>query len=360
LIHDIALFLLSGIVLLACSRPASPPQAATPTLAEELIVYGWSGYLPQSILDSFTKEYGVRVNYETYGTQEEAVLALQAGKSCDVLIMGIDLIQTLVQADLLAEINYRHIPNFQNVSPNFRELAYDPGNKYSVLIQWGTAGLVVRTDLVAAPVKQWADLWDERHAGKIGLWALPRDVIGLGLKSLGYSVNSEDPAELEAALARLIQLKPRVFFLDLALSEASTYLVSGEATIIYGWSYDVLEARKKLSTIDYVLPEEGALLWGDNLTIPANSPNGYTAELFINFLLRPEISAQFTNEIYVATPNEAARDYIHPEILADPIIFPPEALLQEAEILFSLSPEGQRRHDEIWQRFLAAPPVGPG
>ena len=351
-----AAWLIAALSLVAaCSSPAaSPTPAPTPPLAKELILYNWAGYMPQPVLDAFTAEFGVKVTYEVYETPEQAVENIQAGQAYYVVVMGNEMIPALMADGLLAEIDYRNVPNFKNISANFRDLSYDPGNRHSVPFNWGTTGLLVRSDLVAEPVTRWADLWDERYAGKVAVWPIESELIPIALKSLGYSVNSENPAELEAALERLLELKKNVFFWDLDAPSIVPPLLSGEAVIADGWAYDALTGRDENEAIVYVLPAEGTILWGDNFVIPANSPNKRTAELFLNFLLRPEISAQIANELYYANANEAARALIDPDVLNDPLVFPPEDALRNAEILLPLSPEGQALHDDIWARFMAA------
>ncbi len=348
-----------GSLLSGCSPAA--PEATTPASpspqASTLVFYNWAGYMPQSVLDAFASEYGIKVDYQIYETQEAAELDLRAGKVYDVVVMSNDLIPGLVADGLLATIDYRHVPNFKNVAANFRDLAYDPGNAHSVMFQWSTSGLLVRADLVKGGIKRWADLWDPRYAGKIGLWAIQRDVLGLALKALGYSANSEKPAELEAALQRLLVLKPNVFTMDMNLPSSVPFLASGEAAVVYGWPFDVLEARNANLPVEYILPEEGTMLYGDNLVIPANSPRKAEAETFIDFILRPEISAQIVNEIMTGTANEAALPLVDPAIRNDPVIFPPTETLKGAEIILPLSPQGKKLYEETWQRFLDASPV---
>lgn len=342
------------IILTGCvATPASAPTPTPPILVDELVLYDWVGDMPPAILEAFTAEYGVKVTYLTYETQEEAVANIQAGQVYDVVVMGNELIPTLVAEKLLAGITRQNIPNFKNISASFRDLAYDPGNQYSIPYTWGTSGIVVRSDLLQEPVTRWADLWDQRYAGKIVLWALPRYAISATLKSLGYSANSENPTELEAAFQHMLKLKANVFFTEETDVSVAPYLVSGQATIAPGSTLDAVQGRLENEAINYVLPKEGALLWGDNIVIPANSPHQYTAELFLNFLLRPEISAQITNQNYYATANDAARAFIDPAILNDPIIFPPNHSLENAEIILPLSPSGQKLYNDIWERFEA-------
>ena len=330
---------------------ATPP--ASP--AKELIVYDWPGYMPQSVLDAFTAEYGTKVTLLTYETQEEAVANLEAGMASDVVLVDGRYVPNLIARNLLAEIDYQNVPNFKNVAADFRDLAFDPGNRHSVLFEWGTTGILARQDRLAAPVTRWADLWDARYAGKVGLWPYRATMMAIALKAGGSPLNPSDLGALAAAGESLLRLKQNAFMVDPTLSTAAKYVTDGEAVMVVGWSFDALEARKQNDDIRYVVPEDGTILWGDNLVIPASSPNKHTAELLINFLLRPEISAQFVNETFIATTNEAARLFIKPELRENPIIFPPSDVVKKGEWLAPSTPEAQKLEEEIWARFMASP-----
>ena len=347
------------ILLGGCYAPVSTP-APSPTpepLAKELVFYDWAEDMPQSVIDAFTREYGIKVKYPVYESQEEAIDNIRAGNVYDVVVMESRFVPLLVQEDLLARLHKEKLPNLRNISANFRELAYDPANQYSVPYNWGTTGLVVRTDLVDQPVRRWADLWDPRYAGRVALWmGERREVIGIALKSLGYSVNSENNGQLEQALQRLIKLKPHAVALeDYDSGNAADAMISSEIVIAMGYAGDIINAREHLDSIVYVLPEEGALIWNDTFVIPANSPHQYTAELFLNFLLRADVNAMIANENLYATPNEAALPYIEPEIRNNPVIFPSTRELTNAELILPLSPKGQELYDKIWQQFVSSP-----
>jgi spermidine/putrescine transport system substrate-binding protein len=339
---------------MACSGPAATPTPTPPRLAEELIFYDWEEDIPQSVLDGFTEEYGVRVTYLTYEAQEDALANIQAGKVYDVVVLDNDYIPEFVRRDLLAEIDYRNVPNFKNISASFRDLAYDPGNKHSLPFNWGTTGLVIRSDLVEKPVTRWADLWQLADAHKIAMRDEPRDQLGAALKSLGYSINTEDPDELEKALEHLLEIRPQVVVVDPYAEAVIPLLVSGEVVAVIGWAEDALEGREEHESIVYVLPEEGPMLWGDNFVIPTNSPRKVTAEVFLNYLLRPQVAAQIVNENTYASANESASPYIDPEIRDDPVIFPSSEDLANAEIYLPLTAEGEALYQDTWQRFKAA------
>jgi spermidine/putrescine transport system substrate-binding protein len=348
--------LLLFLALLAASRllpqagPSLGPQAQGP-----LVVYGWAGYMPQGILDAFEAAYGVSVEYITYSDQEEALAALRAGeRTIDVVVLGDTYLREAVVAGLLAELNYENIPNFRNLGADFRDLAYDPQNIHSVIIQWGTTGIVARTDRLAAPVTTWADLWNPAYAGKVGVWPYASDLIGIALKSLGYSINSEEPAELAAAAERLALLRKNAYLLDLNQATGAENLLDAETVMIYGWSYDAMQAQAQLDTIAYILPQEGTILWSDSVAIPARSLNKQTAEHFIDFLLEPEISARMVNELWIASSNEAARALIDPAILNNPIVYPEDDSLAQAEFTIEVGAVSRQRRMRIWADFLAA------
>jgi spermidine/putrescine transport system substrate-binding protein len=349
--------LLVLILLASCGSPTPIPiPTSTPvTLAPELVFYDWEEDMPQQVLDAFTQEYGVKIKYLVYESQEDAIATLRSGEAYDVVVMESRFIPLLAQEGLLEKLNQSNIPNLKNISANFRELAYDPHNDYSVPYNWGTTGLVVRNDLVAEPVTRWADLWDPRYRDHVGLWiGQVREVLGLTLKSLGYSANSENPVELEHALRRLLELKPYIIQLEeYDLNSSAGVMAGGLAYISMGYAGDAISGMELNPGIQYILPEEGALLWNDTFIIPANSPNQYTAEVFLNFLLRPEINAMIANVNLYATTNEASLALIDPEILNNPMIYPPNADLINAELILPLSLEGQQLHDEIWERFQA-------
>ncbi len=350
----IVAILASLTLLAACdSSEAEPTSTPEPMLAESLIFYDWPEDLIKVVFEEFTQEYGVQINYEVYNSSEEAIENMHNGEIYDLVVMENQYIPNLIAGGLLAEIDYRNVHNFKNISANFRNLNYDPDNKHSVPYNWGSTGILVRSDLVSQPISHWADLWDPRYAGQVAMWELPRYTLGVSLKSLGYSVNTENPDELEIALQHLLELKPNAAWLYEEDTSADI-VVSGAAVLAVGWAYDVWAAQEQDENVIYVLPQEGPILWGDNFIIPANSPRKYTAEVFLNFLLRPEISARIINENYYPMANDAATPLVDPEILNDPVVYPTNDDLRNAEILLPLSAKGEKLYAEIWERFMAA------
>lgn len=356
------LWICSCLLMSAMTLPGGAAQAGdTPQdngNGKEIIVYNWLEDIPQSVLDEFTRETKIRISIKVFNSQEEAVANIRDRHVYDVAVIDGRFVPSLAREGLLQQLNYQNILNFKYISPNFRGLTYDPDNRFCVPYSWGTTGLLVNTGIKHPPVKRWADLWSEHYAGKVAISAsYPRESLGLTLKSLGYSANSEKPAELEAALAKLLQLQLEPSFLYRYYPDFGTpAMASGQVLVAVGFSGDLLESQKIGLPVDYILPEEGLLLWGDTFVVPASSRNQAAAELFIDFILRPEVSAEIVNQKYYASANEAARPFVDPQVLKNTAIYPTDSMLMKAEIIQALSPAGQRLYDTVWQKFLDAYP----
>lgn len=340
------------LALAGCGSRVDAAPMTMPVAPAELVFFGWPDDAIAGVFPAFTQETGIKIRYAAYSSQEEAMARMRAGEVYDIVDLDSQLIPKAIKEGLLAPIDRQHVPHANFISPNFRDLIYDPGDRYTIPYSWGTTGIVVRSDLVAHPVTKWADLWDPAYHGKVVLWRnSPRYVLGLALRSLGYSANSENPAELEEALDALIALKPHAIWLEDAPSSAPL-LVSGEAMLALGWAYDYWTAKQAEAAIVYVLPADGVIQWIDALAIPATSSNQYAAEMFLDFILRPEISGQIVNANYYPIANDAARPYIDPALLADPVVYPPGDDLQHAEWLLPLDDATEKLYADVWQRFL--------
>lgn len=346
----VAAALLAG----GCGPAATDAPDSAPAARDQFRFLSWADDLPASVIEAFEAEFGVELVYESYESTEEAVERLRAGREFDIAVIDGPYIPGLAAAGLLAEIDYRRVPNFRHVSANFRDLAFDPGNRYSVTYNWGLAGLIVRNDLVDRPVAAWRDLWDPAFAGRVLAWDDRDILIGITLRSLGYSINTDSPEQLDEALEKLLQLRSNAVTSGYSPDIAMESLSTGQAVLMFGWSADALRAREEGLDVGFVLPEEGSIQWIDNFVIPASSRRKELAEAFIDFMLRPEISALVVNEHYYPTANESAYPYIDPEILADPLIVPPAAKVASAEVHAPTSPRTRELHERIWAAYLAA------
>jgi spermidine/putrescine-binding protein len=298
----IALFMALVVLLSACG-------GQTQSQSTELNLYAWSEYIPQALLDGFTEETGIKVNYDTYSSNEELLAKLQAGASgYDVIIPSDYTVAIMAKQNLLEELDLAKIPNFSNIADEFKDRDFDPGNKYSIPYQWGTVGLAIDRDKVTQPVTKWADLWDPAFEGKVVLLDDEREVIGMILQMLGYDKNSTNEAELEEAKAKLIELMPNVRLFD--SDSPKTALLAGEVWLGQTWNGEAAIAHSENPAIDYICPEEGCGIWIDNFAIPKGAPHEDAALAFINYALTPEASVLITQEFPYSNPNRAALEHM--------------------------------------------------
>jgi spermidine/putrescine-binding protein len=319
-------------------------------LAKELHVYNWSEYIDPEIYEDFEQEFGVKVIEDTFASNEDLLAKLQAGATGYDLIVPSDyMVAIMIELDLLAEINYDNIPNFGNIDETFKDPPYDPGNKFSVPYQWGTTGIGYNAELFDDAPGSWAYIFDpamaSENAGRISMLNDSREAIGAALKYLGYSVNSTDEQELEQAKQLLIQQKEWVAAYDSDGFE--DLLAAGEVDIGHGWSGDYFAAAEEAEHVWYIIPEEGGVIWTDNLAIPKTAPSQYTAEVFIDYLLRPEVGAKITNYTWYGSPNKASAEFIDAEILEEPAIYPPPEVMEKLEFLRDVG-EATTIYDRIW------------
>lgn len=287
---------------------ASAPASA----AEKIVISNWDGYMPADLLENFTKETGIEAEHAVHATNEEIMGKVTAGggKGYDVLFVSGQFVEALAKLGLVAELDHANIPNIANLYPEAGQLGYDPGNKYSVPYAWGTTGLCYRSDLVSTPPTSWMDLLkpSDELKGKITMLATDRWLMGAGLKALGYSVNSTDEAEIEAAKELLIEAKKNL----LAYDDTTFYskLVSGEASLVHAWdgwcNYGIAEN----ADIKYVVPKEGTDMWVDTMVVTAASEHKAAAEAFINYVLRPEVHRWVAENILYKVPNKAAMEAV--------------------------------------------------
>lgn len=347
-------FIMIGLGLIACIPNTPDAQnTATPTLAKSIRFHSWVADVPQEILDRFTAETGVAVEFITYESQDEAMSNLRNGEIFDVVVLNNEYVAVAISENRLAELDYSQLTNFRNISVNFRDLVYDPQNRHSVPYNWGTFGIVVNPEKVTTPITKWADLWNEEFSGKLVIWNGTRTTLGFVLKTLGYDPNTTNLDELAEAEAKLMELRPSVLSFVGASADVVPLLTTGEGAIAAGYVGDIFAARSEGITLEYILPEEGTLLWGDNFVIPVNSANAYTAHIFVNFLLQPESAATILEYNYYSSPNEGVAPLVAEELGNDPLIFPPNDVLRDASLLLALPTDIEARYSAIWDAFVA-------
>ncbi|MES4787023.1 MAG: spermidine/putrescine ABC transporter substrate-binding protein, partial [Nitrospiraceae bacterium] len=204
-----------------------------------------------------------------------------------------------------------------------QRLPYDPENRYSIPYLWGTVGIGYDAEAIPEAPESWNILWDPRYKGKISMLNDQREVIGAALRSIGQSLNSTNPAVIEAAKRKLLAQKPLV---KAYTSESyDQLLLSGEVALAHGWGGAVARAMRERPSIRYVVPKEGATIWADCLVVLKSSRNRDLAMRFINYLLDPEVAARTTNRIFFASSNREAKELVEPSIRANPAVYPPDS-----------------------------------
>jgi len=349
-------------VLLTAAMTAGCAQAAEPeTPAEEQVLnlFAWSEYVPQALLDGFTEETGIKVNYDAYSSNEEMYAKISAGAS------GYDIIQpsdywvgVMSREGLLQELDLTKIPNISNADPSLPYELYDPGHKYTVPWQWGSVALAVNTEKVTEPITTFRDLLDPAYAGRIVLLDDERQVIGAALLVLGYSPNTTDPAQLEEAKQLLIDLVPSVKLFD--SDTPSTAILTGEADLGLIWNGEAAIAHAENPAITYVYPSEGTVFWYDNMAIVTGAAHPEAAHAFMNYILRPEASLLITKEFPYSNPNQAALTLLQTQdpdayeaYMSFPATNPSAEALAGAYVLADVGPATEL-YDTIWTEIKTA------
>ncbi len=316
-----------------------------------LYVLNWGDYIDEALLTQFEEETGIQVNYTTMATNEEMMVKLEEADCIyDVCFPSDYIIERLIQKDLLHELNKDNIPNLQYIDERFLDLDFDPENKYSVPYMWGTVGILYNTTMVQEPVTSWDILWDETYADQILMYDSIRDTIGVALLKLGYSINTRNEADIQAAEEALIAQKPIVqAYLGDPIKDR---LISGGAAMGIVYSGDAMWCMYENPDLAYAVPETGSNLWFDNIIIPKTSDNTEAAEAFINFLCDPEVAAQNAEYIGYSTPNAAALEILGEEYINDPTYNPPQELLDKCEIFHDLG-DFITVYNDAWNRIKA-------
>ncbi len=332
-----------GALLNACQRKEHGSRRAAADLGpieRELHIYNWSDYIAPDTVPNFEKEFGIRVTYDTYESNEEMVAKLQAGAGgYDIIVPSGYIVPVLVATDSIVPLSRNYLTNAGNISPIFRKLPSDPRDEYTVPWQWGTTGIAYRTDKIKIPVNSWDVFHDPKYAGKLTMMDDGREVIGAELRRRGHSLNSTDPVELAQAKADSIDAKKNLKAYISAPVKAQ--LISGDVWISQLWNGDTRQAELEQPSLLYVLPREGCTIWADAMAIPHNAPHKRAAHEWINYILRPEVGAALSEATGYGTPNEAALG-----VMKDPVPYPTDAELERLEYQVDLG-----KHAATWDRI---------
>lgn len=344
----LAIVIVSVILLVAINRlNVSAGYSGDNTLT----VYNWGEYIDPDLLDQFEEETGITVIYETFDSNEAMMTKIdQGGTSYDVAVPSEYTIEKMKEEGLLVELDHSKLPNLKNIDERFMDLSFDPGNKYSVPYFWGTVGIVYNpTMLDGKEFSSWDDLWDPDLKNEILLVDGAREVIGMGLNSLGYSLNDTNKDHLGEALKKLSELTPNIK--AIVGDENKLLMANEEAAVALVWSGDAADIMWENENLDYVVPEEGSNLWFDNMVIPKTATNIEGAHQFINFMLDAEVAAQNTEYVSYSTPNKEALQYMPEDMTSDERFYPSPELTEKLEVYENLGKENLAYYNDLFLEF---------
>jgi putrescine transport system substrate-binding protein len=352
------------------AKPADSASAAAPASNEEKVVnvYNWSDYIDPKTLEAFTKETGIKVNYDVFDTNEVLQTKLLAGNTgYDVVVPSASFLELQIKAGVFRKLDKSKLPNWKNLDPNIlqRVALHDPGNQYAVNHMWGTDAIGYNVKKVLAidpkaPLDSWNLIFDPKEAAKfkdcgISVLDAPDEVVGVVLAYLGKDPNSEKPEDLKAAEDLLMKIRPYIRMIH--SSQYIDSLANGDICISLGWSGDILMAKSRAQEagqgVDIALsvPKEGTIIWFDMYAVPADAPHPDNAHAFINYMMRPEVAAANSNFVHYANGNAASVALLDPAVHNDPSVYPPKDVMDKLFPNLARSPEFTRQLNRTWTRF---------
>lgn len=348
-----------SIVLFAFSASAYENEEFYKGLEGTAInVFNWGEYICDTYEDGlidvnseFEKLTGIKVNYVTYESNEDMYPKIKnGGVSYDVIIPSDYMIERMISEDMLLPIDVEALPNYKYISEDYKNMFYDPENKYSVPYNVGMVGLIYNSKMVEEPPVSWTALWDERYTGKILMIDNPRDAFAIPQKILGYSLNSTDEKELADVAQMLIEQKP--VLQGYVMDEIFNKMESGEAAMVPYYVGDFVLMKDVNPDLEFVYPEEGVNMFVDAVCVPECAQNYDAALLYINFLLDPEVA--LNNALYIgyATPNEGV--LAHPdyeEMRNNKYLYPSEEDMPETEYFHNLPQETLDMFSDLWNQI---------
>jgi len=343
-------------------------MASGAATAQERVVnvYNWSDYIDESILADFTKETGIKVVYDVFDSNEVLETKLLAGGTgYDLVVPSATFLARQIQAGVFQPLDAAKLPNSKNLWGKIKERTdvYDPGQKYSVNYMWGTTGIGYNVkaaeERLGGKVTSWDVIFDPEKLAKfkdcgVHMLDAPQEMVPAALNYMGKDPDSKDPADIKAAGELLSKVSASIQ--KFHSSEYINALANGDICLAVGWSGDMFQARDRAAEakagveIGYAIPEQGALMWFDQLAIPTDAKNVAEAHEFLNYLMRPEVIAKASNYVYYANGNEASQPLLEKGITGDPAIYPDEATLAKLYVTTPYGSKVQRVLTRAWTK----------
>lgn len=326
-------------------------------------VYNWGEYIStgadEGTLDvnsEFEKLTGIKVNYTNYATNEELYAKLKGGgASYDVIIPSDYMISKMINENLVQPLDMDNIPNFRYIMENFCNQAYDPANDYSVPYTWGTVGIIYDKTMIDIPPEEidWDLLWNEDYADQILMFDNPRDAFAIAEIMSGYSLNTEDPEELENSARKLTQQKKIVQ--GYVMDEVFDKMGAGDALIAPYYAGDALTILEENEDLDFVVPDSGTNLFIDAMCIPTSARQKEAAEMYINFMCEPDIAFANIDYICYSTPHQEAFNMLDEEVRKSHVSYPDnEFIANKTSVFVNLSDEANLKMQDLWTEMKSA------
>jgi spermidine/putrescine-binding protein len=316
-----------------------------------LNVFNWSDYIAPELVVEFEAQAACVVVYDNYSSDAELETKLiSAGGGYDVAFPSDRAMAALLAKKVVGEIDLAKLPNVKYIDPTFLKPRFDPTNRFSVPYFWGTLALGLRTDHVTEPVASFAPLFDPRYRGKITMLDDAESVVAGTLAYLGLPLNSTADGDLARVKELLVKQRPLV---EAYTSDAyKERLIGGEAWAALGWNGDLRQATDENPQIRAVVPEQGTMIWMDNMVVPRNAPSADLAHAFINFLLDPQVAARNAEYIHFATPNQAALALLPQDLQDDRSVYPPAEVIARCQWLEDRGP-AIVKIEQLWREVRA-------
>ncbi len=324
--------------------------AAVPASAEGVVnVYNWEDYIDPAAITLFEQETGIKVNYMCFTTNEDMIVQVEANPGAfDVCFPSDYIIERMIAGDMLAEIDFANVPNFDQTLPHLVNPSYDPDNRYSVPYMWGTVGILYNKTMIPDPVQSWSILWDTQYGCNVFMLDSIRDSMGITLKYLGYSMNTREIPALMAAKNKLIDQKKSGVVKAYQVDETKDKMVAGEAALALMWSGDAQYAIDLNPDLAFFVPEEGSNVWVDGAVIPKTAKNKANAEAFINFLCRPDIAQMNCDYIRYSSPNKGAIELMGDEYITNKTLNPDQDVLDKCEFFTDIEKAFRPVYESMW------------
>lgn len=320
-----------------------------------LYLYNWGDYIDPDLIDKFEEESGYKVVMETYDSNEAMITKIkQKSTNFDICIPSEYAVEMMRDQGLLEKLDHSKIVGLDNIDERFLDVAYDPGNEYSIPYLWGTFGIVYNTKKYEeSDFSSWKNLWDKKFEGEILSFDGARETLGIGLLANNLSLNTTDPKKLVEIRNELIGFMGNVK--AILADEIRMYMALEEANVGITFSGDASSAIESNENLSYAIPKEGSNIWFDTMVIPKTSKNQKAAYAFINFMLEPENAAQNADYIWYATPNKKALDLIDPEARNDKTLYPDDDVIDKLEVFKALDKESTILYNDLFLDLKISP-----